>query len=387
MDWKLKKMIPTIAVSLVAFTSVLSAAGEEMQIRNLENRVSALEQKKGAGGVINPAVNPYCKDAVDLFLRADFLWMSAREDGLEYAYEVSSQDVAAEEVDVDAANVDREWKAGFRVGIGYYMSHDGWDLTLDWTRLHGKHDSSVTSEGDAETIVTPGVDFVQRRMGRFDSITTTDASTFTDAHAKWRADFDLVDLEMGRNFFVSKYLSLRPFVGLRLAILNQNMDYNYDDPTVTDLAWDSYRVHHKNDYSGLGLRFGLNGDWMFGKGWSLFGNAALSGLYGKFKVDTHEWEALTVEDSDDVVAEIGKFKDDYYSGKAALDLALGLRWTHLFSQDRYGLTIQLAWEDHVFFNQNQIPVWLSDSEFGGRTIEGHGDLSLQGLSLGIKFDF
>ena len=85
MEWNLKKMWPAAAASLVAFTSLVNA--DDMQMRNLENRVAALEQKKGANGIINPAANPPTRDATGLFITADFLYWKAHESGLAYAFQ------------------------------------------------------------------------------------------------------------------------------------------------------------------------------------------------------------------------------------------------------------------------------------------------------------
>src|SRR3972149_4387604 len=55
MHSNVNKMWLMSAASLATVTSYVNADGDTAQMRNMENRLSALEQKKGAGGVINPS--------------------------------------------------------------------------------------------------------------------------------------------------------------------------------------------------------------------------------------------------------------------------------------------------------------------------------------------
>ncbi len=103
MQWNLKKMLPLAATSLVAFTSIVNAEGNNngngnynsqngngngngnnAQMRNLENRVNALEQRRGSSGMINPPGRPQVRDGADIFIFADWasLERSRRWSGL-----------------------------------------------------------------------------------------------------------------------------------------------------------------------------------------------------------------------------------------------------------------------------------------------------------------
>ena len=81
-----------------------------------------------------------------------------------------------------------------------------------------------------------------------------------------------------------------------------------------------------------------------------------------------------------------------------LDLDLGVQWFSLFCDCKYGLKIQLGWEQHLFFNQNQLfrvvnkallstggmPTVLSEENI---YIQGRGPLSTQGWMLRATFEF
>src|ERR1700722_20092866 len=135
MNWMFKKMCPTAALSLVAFTSLLNAA-DDAQIRNLNNRVTALEQKKGgSGGMINPPARPVVTDGVDIFITGEILVWRAREDNLDYAVQLDQVPTLNGVNSGSGVHFKGKWRPGVRVGIGYNMPHDGWDLNLIWTNF------------------------------------------------------------------------------------------------------------------------------------------------------------------------------------------------------------------------------------------------------------
>lgn len=371
------------AAAFFVFSQPAVAGYEEMQVKNLDKRVTELEHKKGNGGVINPSVNPMVKDGVDLFIAADFLWMTAREDGLTYGEIVSSDPSDSSEVNFNSIDTNKNWKPGFRVALGYYMTHDDWDIQLDWLRMHGNRQDSETTLGD--NVPAGGLDYIVPQFGMF----APDSFGCASASSTWKANIDLVDLEIGRNFYVSKNLSLRPFFSVRGLAVNQKLDNTYENLiSETELSDFTEQVNLKDDYSAFGPRIGLNGEWMFADNFSLYGNAAIAGVYGKIKVEENSWQ-FDETDSEElpIAGSQRNHKDDYFSGKAVSDLALGLRWSTKFKDDRYGLSINLAWEHHCFFNFNNFPVWEDVDSTYPIDIKSHGDLTLQGISLGLKFDF
>lgn len=109
---KLKKLLPLIAMTLVGTHSVVSAV-DDMQVRNLENRVSALEQRRGANGMINPPARPVVKDGVDLWLQAEALFMHATEDGIHYGIKLDNGNTR----DGHVKNVSYDWSWGWRAGL------------------------------------------------------------------------------------------------------------------------------------------------------------------------------------------------------------------------------------------------------------------------------
>ena len=73
-------------------------------------------------------------------------------------------------------------------------------------------------------------------------------------------------------------------------------------------------------------------------------------------------------------------------GRAASDLALGIRYDKMFDNDRFHMGLQLGWEHHMFWGQNQM--WqMSNSYQPGLHSKGNDEFSTQGWTLAARFDF
>ncbi|MBS0605458.1 MAG: hypothetical protein KF898_00215 [Parachlamydiales bacterium] len=372
MKYNLKKMWPAAAASLVAFTNLSFADADNAQMRNLENRVTALEQRRGANGVINPPGRPQVRNGADLFITADALYWIAHEDGLPLFVENEDQGFTTNLHKADAEGLHWDWDWGFRVGFGYNMPHDGWDLSLTWMRVYGKAHEHEHAHGDDAlypTLTHPGANLNGVNLGR---------GPYTKAKGHWKLQLNQIDLEMGREFFVSKWLTLRPHFGLRTDWIHQKLEVHYN--RFEGVSGQDYEVEMKNHFWGLGIAAGLDTQWGLGGGWSIYGNAAFAVLYGFHELDREDELANGTE---------FKWVDMDYSyrvSRAVGDLQLGLRWDTMFDKDRFHFGIQAGWEHHIYFSQNQFPRFVDDVAIGD-FIANQGDLTFQGWTLSARFDF
>jgi hypothetical protein len=186
-------------------------------------------------------------------------------------------------------------------------------------------------------------------------------------------NLNMGDIELGRNCFVGKWLTIRPFMGVRGLVIDQDYHVTYKGGTVAPTGSD--HVHLDTDFWGVGLRMGFNTLWGLGKGLGIYGNGSASLLSGNFNV--HEKEKgdrpmHITRDIDNVVP--------------VADLALGLQWDYLFSAERCHFGVKLGWEFNMFFDQNQLFNFMSTSLPGSVNFQ-NDDLSFQGVTLGFRFDF
>ncbi len=354
----------TISTSLLAFTSIANADVDNSQMRNLENRVSALEQRRGASGVINPPARPQIKDGADLFVSGDLLVWQAHENGLPVAIVNKGSTPSSNLSKSRVRNFDFDWDVGFRVALGYNIPHDGWDLSLAWLRFY--------TDGHSRTHAHRNQAIFPTRVQPNDPIVA--GTTCTKAHAHWKLHLNQLDLDMGREFFVSKWLTIRPHFGLRSDWIRQKADIDYDHFASGDVE-----VEQKDRWWGIGLEGGLDTQWGLGSGWSLFGDLGAAILYGFHK--------MHIENEDEPTdVKFVNTKDSYHISHPILDLEMGLRWDRMFCNDRFHIRLQGGWEHHIYFSQNQFPVFTDDVD-KGTIVSNQGDLTFQGWTFSARFDF
>lgn len=401
MDLNRKSLWPTVAASLVAFTQLLGAANDT-QVRNLENRINALEQRKGSNSIVNPSANPVVKDGANVFFQGDALLWQANQSGLGYAIKNSGNVYYASNGHIE--NPKGDWAWGFKLALGYNMAHDGWDTILQWTCFtDGSKHHTINAPANGTlfpSLVNYGVKLLDNASGPVTSTPSSITTGASSASSHWTLNLNILDLALGREFYVSKWLTLRPHAGLRTAWIHQKLNCVYNGITLVDYNTQSLIVnqtiasHLRNNYWGMGLRAGFDSNFGLGSGFSIFNELAASLLLGHFSVSQKEGN-VTAPNSPNPLRL--KVHDHLSAARAILDMTLGLRYEHTFSEDRYGLMLAVAWEQHLFFNQNQAARFYTPSYVSGPTTSfgngsgafsiPQGDLNTQGVTFTVRFDF
>ncbi|MBX9924402.1 MAG: hypothetical protein K2Y01_09860 [Rhabdochlamydiaceae bacterium] len=365
-----------LLTSSLGGVNYLQADVSDAQMRSLENRVGVLEQKKSSNSIITPPGRPQVRDGAEVFINTDWLIWQPRENDTAYAVKtkaVQPESSALYNSEEKQLHFKRDF--GFRLGIGYNLPHDGWDLVANWTWFQDKAKGSITAgkgllySTDAFPIANPTI------------------AGFGFSNAALRLKLNMVDLDLGREFFVSKWMTLHPFIGLRTAWIYQKLRTNHNEPSFTDdlpSIITSMLSKADNDYWGLGLHSGLNTQWGLGAGFSFFGNATISILNGFFQVRDYQMSKLSDGTHLDYINNHNSFR----IGRMIAQLASGLRWETMFANDGCHFQIQAGWEQLMFFGQNQFSHFFGDSlTTAGNYFANQGDLSIQGLTLSTRFDF
>lgn len=365
-----------VALSLSCLAAKAHADVDPAQMRNLENRVSSLEQRKGASGVINPSARPEVKNGADLFLLADLLIWQAHEDGLPLYIknEGSSSDLSHSHV----GSFDWNWNAGCRVGVGYNTPHDGWDLSAVW--LHFNTDAHRQAHAHSDEVLQPTLTHpaeINPALGP-----QMGPGPFQKNHSHWGMNLNQIDLALGREYYVSKWLTLRPHIGLRTAWVHQHLNVKYNRLLSNGqfLAGADDHLHFHSNFWGLGLAAGLDTQWGLGGGWSIFGDAACGFLYGFHDLDRDDTVRFNT------AFEWAGVDWSYRVSRAIADLAMGLRFDTWTNDERLHFRLQAGWEHHIYFNQNQF-IRFVDNVAIGTFVNNQGDLTLQGWTLSARFDF
>ena len=362
--------------------------------------------------VITPNAGPVVKNGADIFVDADFIYWTARQDGLPYAYtgvlnpfgsiQGSSALNGSDAFTMAKGResyIDNKMDPGFKVGAGLDLRHDGWDNYLEytWFQTHSSGTTTASTDTFQETLF-PGLDV---RDTLFNSTSPNSASGsvtgffYDSAHASWALHFNVFDWELGRNFFVSPRLILRPHIGLKGTWQRQKFTAKYNgnhelsEPstsapfTRSELGY--YKISLNQFYWGVGVRAGMDASWQFTPSWSIYGDWALSALWGKFDINRTDLQSQangSTAATTFVNAQIVNSEREFHSLRAVLELALGLRWDYFFSDDNYRFRIQAGWEEQIWFSQNNVNL-NNDLLFR----ESNNDLVLQGLTVKFRFDF
>lgn len=299
------------------------------------------------------------KNSYDLWVDGEVLLWQSNVGSLDYGTMSKSETHIS---DGRVKHPDFNWDWGVRLGLGYKLPHDKWDLFLNYTYVHG---SAHGHAGGSDKVVFP-----------------TWASNFSgknpffanSAKAHWNMNLNMGDIELGRTCRVSQWLTIRPFMGVRGLVIDQDYHVAYNGGTVAPSGHD--KIHMDTDFWGVGIRMGGNSLWGLGMGFSIYGNGSASLLSGNFDVHEHEKNSgssvLNIErDVDNVVV--------------AADLAIGLQWDYMFSKDRCHFGMKFGWEFDMFFDQSQLFNFIGTGP--GSLHFRNDDLTFQGLTMGVRFDF
>jgi hypothetical protein len=407
MSWNLKHLWPAATLSLIGLASAAHAAN----YRNDKMTDDRCAPVPGAicypddpscayclgPDMVNPAVRPKTCNGDIVLTVAGFYWNS-HQDGMEFAVKdrVSVPTIADNQnanylIDAEYQNPDNSWDFGFKLGLAYNSNHDGWDFGVEWTWFRNRAQNHVETEQDDNQILVPLWSAYQANA--------VPVLVANDIEATWRLQLNLIDINLGREFWVSKYMTMRPHVGLRIAYIEQDYDIEHKGGSwnaIVPVPAFNNLVKIDNDFKGVGLRSGLDTTWIFGRGWGLYGNFALSIVYGRFSVEHDE----TNRQASDlhVKNKVLDTNEHFRASRAMTDLSLGIQWSTMFSECCYGLTIQLGWEHHMFFHQNQMwrvnriggidgtintPNNTGENSFHQR----RGTLDTQGWTLTVRFEF
>lgn len=263
--------------------------------------------------------------------------------------------------------LDFKWSWGFRVGLGANMNHDEWDTNLYYTWFHTENSNSVGTSSTTQRAV--------------DNQGSTGA--ISQGKNEWNIHYSMFDWELGRWFYVSKSLALRPHAGLKGGWIHQKVERKLTVNSTTTAEADL-----KNDFWGIGVAGGVNTTWYLGHvgshNFSLFGDFAGAMMYGHFDVDHKE----TLKTNS--VVTNGTHPDDLNRNLAVpvLQAMFGMGWDTPFNRDRCHFGLKVGYEFQYWFRQNQMLNIKNGAPAGTvQYTRNSDDLALQGLTVDFRFDF
>lgn len=299
----------------------------------------------------------------DWFLTADMLWWHVDTSGSKYCL-LDETPPGAPDSKGTYRTLKFKWNYGFRAGVGTTFNHDRWDLYLNYTWFRADNSSATSLHGGFGIIPDSQV-LINQRLGN--------AAEQSKIH--WSIHFQTLDLNLGRNYFISPKVAFHPFFGIKTAWIDQKVRSSNKlfFPVITHS-----HTKTKNDFWGIGPDLGIEGKWFLNYGFNLFGSIASALLWGDFDVRQKQHTSNPSTPINDI-------DFDKHAVSPMTQMQIGIGYETNFCDNQYHIAVNARYEQQYWWAQNQIPdyVLLNTYEF----MRVFGDLSFQGLTIDVRFDF
>ena len=340
--------------------------------------------------------NVYCKwqgknasASVDkgFVAKGSYLYWLANEEGLEFTQLVNVRATFPEPIvaHVDLLEPSSKWNSGFQVGLGYiFPQRSQWDVLLNWTWFHSHANKSILANDPTLTQQMLRPTWLPFLMG----------SEAFDATGRWTLKYDTLDLLLGRDLFLGKWLSIHPQAGIRGVHLHQNYRATYhgadNDGMGGLIPVGETFFHAKWTYNGIGTRLGTDVEWHINSYFSVVANGFLSLLYGRYHVQELFSGAFPVVPGT-ILGESIYINRRYYRLRTALESELGIRLQKFFSNDTRRVVFGAYYGFSYWMRQNQMFNQFLELDATGNSLITNlptsGDLQLQGLRIELGVDF
>jgi len=302
---------------------------------------------------------------------ADLIVWTARESG--------TPDCWAEVFSVEKNTTSNEfrvinfnWDAGFRVGAGYGMDHDQWDTRAYYTRFHTRGKDEVTAGPGSVHSSFLGGFYVDNFNGK--GIT---GPAYEQASIDWKIRFNMFDWDLGRSFWVSEELALRPFLGLKGGWIHQLIRSKWQNPDLASFPGSTFysvaTENLKNNFWGIGPQVGLNTKWNLlsscSQYFNLFGDFSTAVMFG-------HWIFGDIFNND-IGQQVKVIFNHLNSGATMVRAFMGFGWEGSYCGLRF--STKLGYETQFWLDQLQFYSFT-----GGRW---SNLLTLQGGTLEFSVDF
>jgi Legionella pneumophila major outer membrane protein precursor len=319
------------------------------------------------------------------YAQADFIYWGAHLDGLRFAQSGFGLDCCEERThtcdfngscsggnscDGRCRDHDFDWNPGFKVGAGMVNPCCDWELFVQYTYYYANPKKRV-HKGRCDLFPYWGWfhDFVQN----------DDLVTLSSAFSRYKLNFNALDALVTNEFCVNNCFTFRPSFGLKAGWHRHRYEVIANLEQI-DNTPDVYVTKHKQDFWGVGPKFGMTASASLYDCISLYGNIGLSTLYGEYQVcrnDVGIDEAVGAMPAD--TRGVVCTRHCRYRVTPVWETSFGLRYDTDLCCGDYGFYVHVAWEQQIWFQHNDfINIDVNHAQ---------GNLTLQGVTAGVGFSF
>lgn len=323
-----------------------------------------------------------------LFLSFDILYWHAKVGGTDYAFSfqpsiIQTGSILLARAQGHTKHNDLDWDWGLKAGFGINLPHDGWDLGVEYTYF-------ASNSTDASTKAPPSA---LQPLRLYSTMLAIKAKSFFDL------DYQNVDINLGKSYFLSQKLFVRPFVSVKSCWLDLDQNITYTASSLNDFlfpgtertAGHDFKSKNSSNFWGIGPRIGVNSKWFLGHGFSLFSDIAGSLLYGYFQ--THYYEKIPPNNVQFADGGVIKNRYKFHLFVPFVQMYGGLAWQGYVNHDKQYITLRFGYEVQYYWRANQM-VYTEDfsnpaGAFNTRAAFDNlsEDVMLYGITGEFKLDF
>lgn len=323
-----------------------------------------------------------------LFLSFDVLYWHAKVGGSDYAFSfqpsiIQTGSILLARAQGHTKHNDLDWDWGLKAGFGINLPHDGWDLGVEYTYF-------ASNSTDASTKAPPSA---LQPLRLYSTMLAIKAKSFFDL------DYQNVDVNLGKSYFLSQKLFVRPFVSVKSCWLDLDQNITYTASSLNDFlfpgtertAGHDFKSKNSSNFWGIGPRIGVNSKWFLGHGFSFFSDIAGSLLYGYFQ--THYYEKIPPNNVQFADGGVIKNRYKFHLFVPFVQMYGGLAWQGYVNHDKQYITLKFGYEVQYYWRANQM-VYTEDfsnpaGAFNTRAAFDNlsEDVMLYGITGEFKLDF
>ena len=364
METNLKKLVPILGVLCCSMTALFAGPYDSPDDKNNTNNDS---QPKTA---VPPGANMSGSDGPMAYISADYTYWTARQSGLAVA--VTNYNSTPTTSPISGTIVYPTWYAnsGFKVGLGTFLNHDGWDMGAEYTWFWNTGNPINTVVLNNEGVST----WAYKLSASPTTLAPVNGVSLYSVGSSWNNWFQRVDASIGRAFFAGHYLTLRPFAGLIGAWDKQNFDVNYIDVSGDP----SSNLANQQSWWGVGPYTGVDTSFHFPQ---MMDSSQFSFFLDMGAALPWSQYTLTQQSNDTTGATISSYGGQFNTTDVMMEMSLGLRWETVWNDSHsWSFLLSAAWEEQVWFQHNHFV------ELGSLDAQS-GNYIMQGLTVKARVGF
>lgn len=291
----------------------------------------------------------------------------------------SVDDTGAATIDGRLQRQKFDFTSGVRVGLGYALPYENYDLGLSWTWLNPKTTTNLFT-----TPIAPSTIQIAVALELIDETGEDIEGTVGSLSSVWNMNFNMFDLKMGREFFVGRRFALHPTLGVKGGWIDHTQVFVFNDVPIKNVV--GTRLPNTqgfgkktNKFGGAGPLVGLDMRYGFGPQFGLFGSVSGALLYGHFTLNNTFFLGNTFNE----IPQTAILNNSHNRLSSTIQMLIGGDWSYRL----WGRGIHLGAAYEVQLWKDQLGANDSSSQFSIVTYRSGGDLMMQGLTLQAAIDF